>query len=104
MARVKALFYLPLRDNDSRDLKEEISQVKANVYIRFDGWTSMGEVEGAFRMPDGTLALDTNAVYSVILEEEEIPELESILIDFKSRTNQAAIYLEIQKDIDVRFL
>ena len=35
---------------------------------------------------------------------KQVPELEQVLRDFKSRTLQEAIYLEIQRDVDVRFM
>jgi len=33
MAEVKAVFYLPLRDNDSRDLTAEAEAVKTELYL-----------------------------------------------------------------------
>jgi ribosomal protein S21 len=40
----------------------------------------------------------------VVLEEARVPELEQVLRDFKAKTLQEAIYLEIQRDVDVRLL
>lgn len=40
MAKVKALFYLPLRDSDGRDLRDDIEAALTDIYIRFAGWTS----------------------------------------------------------------
>ena len=104
MAKVKTVFYLPLKDNDGRDLTAEIEEVRTELYIRFVGWTFLGYVKGAFRMADGTQALDESGAYVVILEESRIPELEQVLRDFKSKTLQEAIYLEIHRDVDVRFI
>jgi hypothetical protein len=39
MAQVKAVFLLPLFDNDGRSLRAEIDEVCAKVYGLFDGWT-----------------------------------------------------------------
>ena len=50
----KATFFLPLLDNDGRDLAAGHQEVCKQVYAHFDGWTFIGYVEGAFRMPDGT--------------------------------------------------
>jgi hypothetical protein len=58
----------------------------------------------AYRMADGTQALDESAAYFVILDEDRIDELTKLLLDFKAGTLQEAIYLEIQRDVDVRFL
>lgn len=104
MAKVKALFYLPLKDNDGRDLGVEIEDVRTELYVRFVGWTFFGYVKGAYRMADGSQALDESGAYVVVLDETRIPELEQILRDFKGKTLQEAIYLEIQRDVDVRLL
>lgn len=104
MARVKAMFYLPLRDNDGADLTDEGDAVKLQVFALFGGWTFLGYVKGAFRMADGSESFDELAAYAVALEESRIGELERVLRDFKNNTTQEAIYLEIQRDVDVRFI
>jgi hypothetical protein len=104
MARVKALFYLPLKDNDGRDLSAEIDDLRMELYVRFVGWTFQGYVTGDYRMTDGAQSLDENAAYVVILEEPRVAEIEEVLRDFKSKTLQEFIYLEIQHDVDVRFI
>ena len=104
MPEVKALFYLPIRDRDGRELRDEIEELLAEVYVRFAGWTFQGYVKGAFRMADGTKALDESGAYFVVLDDTRIGELEDILRQFKSKTLQEAIYLEIQRDVDVRFI
>ncbi|MBW3539384.1 MAG: hypothetical protein KY476_03870 [Planctomycetes bacterium] len=104
MAEVKALFYLPLRDTDGRDLAVEIEVLETELYVQFAGWTFQGYVKGAYRMADGTQVLDESAAYVVVLEESRIAELEQVLRVFKGKTLQEAIYLKIHRDIDVRFL
>ena len=104
MAQFKALFYLPLSDNDGRDLASEIAEVELKLFILFSGWTFQGYVKGAYQMPDGSKALDECAAYVVVLDEHQIPVLEELLLDFKSKTTQDALYLEIHRDVDVRFL
>jgi hypothetical protein len=104
MAEVKALFFLPEADNDGRILKAEIEEVRQTVYTLCDGWTFLGYVKGAFRMADGSQALDDSQAYVVVIEETDIPLLEQILRDFKAKTTQEAIYLEIQHHVEVRFI
>lgn len=104
MPQVKALFYLPLQDSDGRDLTIEINEVRTELFAHFDGWTFLGFVDGAFRMADGTQASDRSAAYVVVLEESQLFELRKILSDFKGRTQQEAIYLEIQRDTEFEFL
>ena len=55
-------------------------------------------------MQTGERALDTSAVYQVILEEMELVKLEKILLSFKAKTNQEDIYFEVDRDVEVRFL
>jgi hypothetical protein len=104
MSQVKALLFIPVQDNDGRDLTPEIDELRVELFIRFDGWSSLGYVQGAYRMADGTPSLDVSESYVVVLDESRVPELESLLRDFKSKTLQEAIYLEIQRDIEVRFI
>ena len=104
MSQVKAVFYLPLQDNDGRDLTAEAEVVKTELYIRFAGWTFMGYVKGAYRMLDGSQSLDESAAYLVVLEEDRLVELEQVLREFKSKTTQEAIYLEVQRDVETRFV
>src|SRR5438067_565939 len=104
MAQVKALFYVPRKDNDGRDLASEIEELETEVYAHFDGWTFRGNVRGAYRMDDGTLSTDVSRAYEVVLDDSRIPELEQLLRDFRSQTLQEAFYLEIQRNLDVRFV
>lgn len=104
MAQVKALFYLPLKDNDGRGLAPEILQVEMELYSLFGGWTFRGDVKGAYRMDDGTLSTDVSGAYEVVLEETRLPELEQVLRDFRGSTLQESIFLEIQRNLDVRFI
>lgn len=104
MSQVKALFYIPLRDNDGRELRAEIEDLRTELYVRFVGWTFLGYVKGTYRMADGSQALDESEAYVVVLDEARVEELEEVLRDFKSKTLQEALYLEIHRDVDVRFV
>jgi hypothetical protein len=85
-------------------LASEIEELETEVYERFDGWTFRGDVTGAYRMADGTRSTDKSGAYEVVLEDSRIPELEQLLRDFKGKTLQESIYLEIQRNLDVRFI
>ena len=102
--QVKATFYLPLKDNDGRDLSEEIAQVEEACYLAFGAWTLSGYFKGVWRMQSGEQKIDTSAVYTIVLPKNRIRALEAILKTFKAKTQQEAIYLEIEHDVDVRFL
>jgi hypothetical protein len=101
---LKAVFYLPLADNDGRDLAPEIQDLRAELFLRFGGWTHQGEYRGSFRMRDGSEAVDVTAVYMVLLPPDQLPELEELLVQFRDVARQEAVYLEIQRDVEVRLL
>lgn len=44
MAQVKAVFFLPLLDNDGRDLSAERGVVEDELFMLFVGWTFLGLV------------------------------------------------------------
>lgn len=102
--KIKATFFLPLADNDGRNLADEIQTVEDECFISFSGFTLMGFFKGMWRMETGARQVDTNAAYMVILDEKGLPELEAILRRFKARTTQEEIFLEVTQDIDIRLI
>lgn len=104
MKLVKATFFLPLRDNDNRDLSQEISEVEDECFLLFGAWTLAGHFKGVWRMEGGEQRIDTSAAYMVVLPEEQLDELIAILQRFKARTTQEAIYLEVEHDVDLRLV
>ena len=102
--QIKATFYLPLKDNDGRNLSEEIAQVEEACYLAFGAWTLSGYFKGVWRMESGEQKVDTSAVYTIVLPQGRIRGLEAILKKFKAKAQQEAIYLEIEHDVDVRFV
>lgn len=104
LAQVKATFYLPLKDNDGRDLAGSIAEVEDRCFVAFGAWTLVGFFKGVWRMASGQRAVDTSAVYSIVLEENRLPELEMILREFKAQTSQESIYLEIEHHVELRLL
>jgi hypothetical protein len=102
--KIKGVFYLPIEDNNGRDLRVEIAEVEDELFARFDGYTFLGHIKGAFRMADASQSVDTHAAYVVVLDEADIVKLEEILLRFKSSTLQESIYLEIQRNVEFRFL
>lgn len=100
----KAIFFLPLDDNDGSDLTHAWKGVEDDLFLAFIGWTFLGEVEGAYRMIDGTKAMDHHRAYSVFFSDGDIPGLEEILSRFKAKTTQEAIYLEINYHVELRLI
>ena len=104
MCAAKATFFLPEKDNQGRELSEEIDALTSRLFAHFFGWTLEGVVEGSFMMADGSQARDRSMKYSVVLDEPRLGELEVILLEFKARAGQEKIYLEVQHNLDLRFL
>ena len=104
MAQVKMVFYLPLRDNDGRELRAEITEVELELVTRFNGWTFTGVVKGMYMMADRVPVHDESNAYAIVTDANRIPEVEAILRSFKAKTTQEAIYFEVQYNTDVRFL
>jgi hypothetical protein len=74
------------------------------LYLRFVGWTFLGIVQGAYRMGDGTRVIDKHRAYAIILDESRIEEVEEVLREFKAKTTQEAIYLEVQYHVVLRLV
>ncbi len=104
MAKVKAIFYVPLKDNDGEDLRDEIDELEFVLYAHFVGWTKHGIATGAFQMSDGSRSEDTHVVFYVVLDDARLSELKEILLDFKNNTKQESIYLEVQRFVEIEFL
>jgi hypothetical protein len=104
MTQVKLVFYLPLRDNDGRTLYAEIADAEQELFNRFAGWTMVGVVKGMYMMADKTPAFDEGNAYELVTEDTRVSEVETILLAFKARTTQEAIYFEIIRNTEVRFL
>ncbi len=101
MKHVKATYYLPLADNDGRSLAAEIAEVEDAVFDSFGSWTLSGFFKGVWRMESGERKFDTSAVYVVILERSQVEKLRAILMRFKQKTVQEAIYLEILEGVEL---
>lgn len=104
MKLVKATFFLPLRDNNNRDLSAEINEVEDECFLIFGAWTLAGHFKGVWRMEGGEQRIDTSAAYMVVLPEDQLEELVAILQRFKAQTTQEAIYLEVEHDVDLRLI
>ncbi len=104
MASLKAVMFLPVRDNDGRDLSEERQAAEEDLFLIYLGWTFLGMVQGAYRMTDGTRAIDDHRAYAVITDDAGLIEIEAVLKRFKSKTTQEAIYLEVQYNVEMRLI
>ena len=83
MAKLKAVFFLPLLDNDGRDLSQEITDLEIEMFATFLAFTRSGLVTGAYLMADGRRMDDELWSYFVVLEENRIPSCGKSLRDSK---------------------
>jgi hypothetical protein len=104
MAQVKAVFFVPIKDNDGRDLTSEKDDLELDLYLRFLAWTFLGFVKGAYQMVDGTRVIDEHRAYAILMDESRLPELEEALREFMAKTTQEAIYLEVQYNVQMRLV
>ena len=104
MASVKAVIFLPVRDNDGRDLTDEREEAENDLFMIYLGWTFLGMVQGAFRMTDGSRDIDDHRAYAVMTDEVGLVAIEYVLRRFKSKTTQGAIYLEVQYNVEMRLI
>ncbi|MBM3992637.1 MAG: hypothetical protein FJ303_00545 [Planctomycetes bacterium] len=104
MAKIKAIFYIPICDNDGRNLDDEIDELEFDLYAEFIAWTKNGMIAGTYQMPDGSRSDDVHMVYSIFMDESRLKDLENILLAFKAKTTQESIYLEIQRNVEVRLI
>ena len=104
MAQVKLRFYLPLRDNDGRPLDADIADVERELFNLFTGWSMVGVIKGVYLMADLSPAHDECNAYELVTDESRAAVVESVLLAFKAKTTQEAIYFEVVRNTDVRFL
>ena len=104
IASVKAVVFLPVRDNDGRDLSGERQAAEDDLFLIYLGWTFLGMVQGAYRMTDGSRAIDDHRAYAVMTDEAGLLDIEDVLRRFKSKTTQEAIYLEVQYNVEMRLI
>lgn len=104
MAKVKFVFFVPVKDNNGRPLQAEIDDLEMDLTIHFVGWTFQGYVRGYYRMSDGTPCMDVSASYFISAERSRLDDLVQVLQAFINKTIQEALYLEIQDNIEFRFI
>jgi hypothetical protein len=104
MARVKVVIFLPLADNDGRDLSAERADAEDQVFLLFGGWTRLGLVQGSYKMADGSKAVDAHEAIAVVVDEDRLDNLRDVVLGFKARTTQESIYFEVQYRTEIEFL
>lgn len=95
-----------MRDNDGRDLYEETVLLEADLLMSFGGWTKHTEPTlGAWlNVEEGQRHTDRCWCYWVALRPDQLPLLRRHLQEFRSRTLQKSIYLEVAQSTEVELI
>ena len=79
----KCFFLLPMSYNDGREVPPEVMDgIFDELYLNFGGYSIGGIAQGMFRMKDGTKASDSSLQVWVIMDEEKVPLMRSLIKKF----------------------
>ena len=112
---VKITFLIPLADNDGRDLRDEIALLDADLANAVGGYTkhpATGAWAGTVDHRGTGVHFDNSWAYFVTLDgrcdadqpQRELDRLLRCVRWFKDRTFQESIYLDICRNVEVRFI
>ncbi len=94
---LKATFIVPRRDNDGASLDTQRNILEADLLNTFGGFSQHhGDLLGMWMERDTrNVYFEKSACYFVVIEDAQLACLKELLFDFKSRTRQRSIYLDI---------
>jgi hypothetical protein len=95
--REKVILLLPLRFNDGSGVpKDTLDGFLLDLYTAYDGYTLVGEVEGAYRMQSGGKQIDTCLQVWVAVESspDVFEGLKQRVANFGAVLGQETMYLE----------
>src|SRR5260370_2397789 len=93
----RATLLIPLTFNDGTEVpKATLAAIEEEIYLAFNGWTVVGEVEGAYRMKQtGQKQVERLLHVWVVAEEADIPALKRMVGKFGALLGQEAMYFEV---------
>lgn len=94
--RKRVTLLIPLTFNDGSEVPSEVMQsIRGELLIAFGGWTIVGTVEGAYRMQaTGQEQMDRLLHVWVVIEDDRIDELKSMVARWGKLFGQEAMYFE----------
>jgi hypothetical protein len=100
----EAIMFVPLTYNDGTKISQAILLgIFEEIYVAFHGWTNEGTVKGAYRMQTGQKQVEDLLKVSVILDQSQVPELESMVAAWCTKLGQESMLLKIT-DSTVKFV
>jgi len=95
MTKVKHVLLLPLNFNDgSRVPQDVLNQILDDLYVLAGGYYIAGEGDGAYRMQNGAKQVDRLLAVWIAVNEDEIPELKTLVGKIGTKLGQEEMYLE----------
>jgi hypothetical protein len=92
----EAVLVIPLTFNDGTAVSNvQIVSIVNELYASFRGWMKEGIVEGAYRMRTGKRRVEKLLKISVVLEEDQIPDLEAMVAKWCTELDQETMLLKI---------
>lgn len=91
----KYLLLVPTKFNDGTDVPPSVfACLDEQLFAKFHGFTVDGTVKGAYRMEDGSKAIDHSVVYWIVLREGQEDVLRSLVADLAKELGQESMYME----------
>lgn len=92
---VKYLLLVPTKFNDGADVPGSIFlELQDQLFANFDGWTVEGRVTGAYRMKDGSQAIDDSIVYWIVIRAGQEKTLRGLVAALAKKLGQESMFLE----------
>jgi hypothetical protein len=93
----RATLLIPLTFNDGTEIpRATLDAIEEEIYIAFNGWTIVGEVEGGYRMKQtGQKQVERLLHVWVVAEEADIPLLRRMVRKYGALLGQEAMYFEV---------
>lgn len=77
-----------------------LDAIEEEIYLAFNGWTVVGEVEGAYRMKQtGQKQVERLLHVWFVAEEADIPLLKRLVGKFGALLGQEAMYFEVGESL-----
>jgi len=100
----EATVLIPLTYNDGTKVPQDILlSIIEEIYVAFQGWTNEGTVKGAYRMQSGQKRVEDLLKVAIILDQSQVPELESMVSAWCTRLGQETMLLKIA-DYTIKFV
>jgi hypothetical protein len=97
----RATLLIPLTFNDGTEVpKATLDAIEEEIYVAFNGWTVVGQVEGAYRMKQtGQKQVERLLHVWVVAEEADLPLLKRLVGKFGALLGQEAMYFEVGESL-----